>query len=362
MGLKRFVFLTIVFMVAIGYYINSINSSDFTLIIEGVPVNLPLFMWIVLPIGIFALASLLHMLYHGMKEYFVLKGYENDSNNIEHFISDIMIGKNSSVEFKTGEYKKLSKVLAQTTIKPKDNSFKVKSKTINATAKLIDTIENGEAIPIKDLRISHSNPLFVKNLWNNLEENSKFASEILKNSKRYPADLVKIAFITYLQDANRKEIDKYLKTITIDKEIVTQILKRDRLDNNFTLTNEEVSTFIKDVKFSKDDYLKLVQDYKEKLDPDSMVKLAEDLSNADDNALEAYVYTLMEYELLDNVRDIIATSGQDELLPYKALLDLKDAGKHYTFDMLCLGGKFELKDSVEDISLMDIDKEEQNSN
>lgn len=360
MGLKRFVFLAIVFMAAVGYYINGLYSDDFTLIIAGVPVNLPLFMWIVLPIALFALATIFHIIYHGLKEYFVLKGYETDSDNIEYFINDLMIGKVNNLSFKTDEYKKLAKILAQTTIKPKD-SFKVKNKTINITANLINTIENGEAIPVKDLRISNSNPLFIKNLWNNLEENSKFAVDILRNSKKYPEDLVKIAFITYLQDANRKDIDKYLKNINIDKEIVNQILKRDRMDLNFVLTNQEVIELIKDVKFSKDDYLKLVQDYKEKLDPDSMVKLAEDLSNSDDNALESYVYILMEYELLDNVRDIIATSGQDELLPYKALLDLKDAGKHYTFDMLCLGGKLELKDDTEDLSLMDIDKEEENS-
>jgi hypothetical protein len=40
--------------------------------------------------------------------------------------------------------------------------------------------------------------------------------------------------------------------------------------------------------------------------------------------------------MIDEIREIITNSQKDEYLPYKALLDLKDSGKHYSIDNICL--------------------------
>jgi hypothetical protein len=41
--------------------------------------------------------------------------------------------------------------------------------------------------------------------------------------------------------------------------------------------------------------------------------------------------------MIDKIRDIISNSGTNEFIPFRALVDLKDAGKHsYSIDTLIL--------------------------
>ncbi len=50
----------------------------------------------------------------------------------------------------------------------------------------------------------------------------------------------------------------------------------------------------------------------------------------------AYLYVLAEYEMIDKMRDILANSATQEYIPFKALIDLKDSGKHtYSIETLC---------------------------
>ncbi len=69
--------------------------------------------------------------------------------------------------------------------------------------------------------------------------------------------------------------------------------------------------------------------------PDDLLKIFEEISNLNELALDSYLFVLFEYEMLDTIREIFSSSAQDELLPYKALLELKDSGKQYTLDTLC---------------------------
>jgi hypothetical protein len=69
--------------------------------------------------------------------------------------------------------------------------------------------------------------------------------------------------------------------------------------------------------------------------PDQLIKLLEELSIDNEAATEAYLYVLFEYEMIDEARSILSGSAQNEYKPYKALLDLKDAGKYYNLDHMC---------------------------
>jgi hypothetical protein len=349
MGLKRFIFLSILFVGGVGFFFYTLDASDYTFKIAGAPVNLPIYVWVVVPTILFAVAAILHIIYHGLKSYFVSRGYEVDNENIKYFINDLMLGRTNNITFKTKEFKGLATILKQMNLTPNSDEFKSKSKLINSSASLINSINSGEAVAPKELKMLHTNPLYIKNLWNNLESNDKFALEVLKNAQKHPEDLVKEAFIRFIKVSSKKDIKKFLDVVAIDKDVACELFKRDRAEgSDFELNSQEIAKLAQKAEFDKNDYLLLIQSYKTRLDPDSTVKLAEDLSNLDENAQEAYVYILMDFEMLDTAREIVLVSGPDEYLPYKALLDLRDAGKHYTFDMLCLGGKAMIVENSEE--------------
>jgi hypothetical protein len=72
--------------------------------------------------------------------------------------------------------------------------------------------------------------------------------------------------------------------------------------------------------------------YKEVLSPDKLLELFETLSNENDEATTAYFYVLCELEMIEKLRDLLSGYEDNEMVPFRAILDLKEAGKHYSLD------------------------------
>ena len=68
---------------------------------------------------------------------------------------------------------------------------------------------------------------------------------------------------------------------------------------------------------------------------DQILKLFEDIATKKEELTTSYLYVLAEYEMIDTMRDILVNSATNEYVAFKALVDLKDAGKHvYSVDAL----------------------------
>ena len=72
------------------------------------------------------------------------------------------------------------------------------------------------------------------------------------------------------------------------------------------------------------------------MQPEQLMKLFEDISAHDESLTESYLYVLCEYEMIAEVKEILVNSQKDEYIPFKAIIDLKDAGKHYSVESLAL--------------------------
>ena len=115
------------------------------------------------------------------------------------------------------------------------------------------------------------------------------------------------------------------------------LLKKDsEQDKQTAMTNEEILKIIKKVVLSNDELIKIANNYKNSMSPDQIIKLYEDISAVNEEFTVAYLYILSEYEMIDTMRDILSNSANNEFVAYRALIDLKDAGKHtYSLDTLC---------------------------
>ena len=101
------------------------------------------------------------------------------------------------------------------------------------------------------------------------------------------------------------------------------------------MTNDVILSTIKKVKLTNTDLITIIKDYKKLMTPDQIIKLFEDLAQEKEEYTTSYLYVLSEYEMIDKMRDILVNSGANEYIPFKALVDLKDAGKHtYSLDAL----------------------------
>jgi hypothetical protein len=50
--------------------------------------------------------------------------------------------------------------------------------------------------------------------------------------------------------------------------------------------------------------------------------------------MESYFYVLLELEMIEKIKELLSSYTEEDFIVFRALLDLKDAGKHYSLDDL----------------------------
>jgi hypothetical protein len=68
-------------------------------------------------------------------------------------------------------------------------------------------------------------------------------------------------------------------------------------------------------------------------EPENLIATFEALSNRFEKAEEAYIYVLLDLELIDRAKDILELSNENEFLKLKAYITLKESGEHYNVDL-----------------------------
>jgi len=335
MGLKKYIVFSILLMILVTGYAFSLELGEYTVQISEFQLALPVWVWIISPMLLLFLASVLHMFFYGFKGYLGNRAIVKDEENIIESIKSSLLNKTDVKAYKRDAFKNLSEILSQLNLTPKEGSFNSSNEEINAIVEKIQKINDGKYLAPKELKLADENPLMVKNALNKLNSDEDYCLEILKRPANHSNETIKKAYSVVLASKSMTTVKKILNNIKLDKEMILELFKRDAEQTDFSLSKEEVIKHIKSANFTKWDFLHLAKLYKNNMLPDDLLKIFEEISATNDLALDSYLYVLFEYEMIDNIRDIFASSAQNELLPYKALLDLKDSGKQYTLDSLC---------------------------
>jgi len=335
MGLKKYIVFSILLIVAVAGYTYSILPGTYEIKVMEYALTLPIVAWVSLPLGLLFLASVLHMFFYGFKTYLDGRAITKDEENIIEIIKSNLLNKNDVKIFKRKAFKDLSEILSQVNLVPKEGEFSSSIKEVNLIVEKIKTINEGKYLASKELKLDVKNPLMAQNALNKVDNDEDYCLDILKRPANHSDEIIKRAYFIVLASKSMTTVKKILSNVKLDKEMIQELFKRDAEQTDFSLSKEEVIKYIKNVDFSKEDFINLAKLYKNNMLPDDLLKIFEEISNTNELALDSYLYVLFEYEMIDMIRDIFASSAQDELLPYKALLDLKDSGKQYTLDSLC---------------------------
>ena len=67
--------------------------------------------------------------------------------------------------------------------------------------------------------------------------------------------------------------------------------------------------------------------------PEQRMKLFEILSDENEDAMDAYLYTLYDLEMIAPANAILDNSQSDEYQNFKAYRALKECGKNFSIDM-----------------------------
>ena len=337
MGLRKYIFGSIVLIgVVAGYSYSYLHLLDkYSVTVKQYTLELPIYAWIIAPAAVLFVFSLLHLLYYGMKNYFAIRSVEKDATNLTKLIAKRVVNEDLNVKISNNQLDALATVLKQVDISIEDMGFHSSNKELTKTAEKILDVKAGKFV--KDLRLDNNNPLMIQNLKNRIISDDSFALEVIKKDSEYAKELVSLAFNKVLDTKSMTTVKKYIDEITFDRDMLLALLKKDsQQQSEFALSSEVILKLVKKVELTSDDMINIAKDYKELITPDNMIKLFEDIASQNDKYTLAYLYVLSEFQVIDKIREILEASKSDEYMAFRALIDLRDAGKHsYNLDSLC---------------------------
>lgn len=332
MGLKAYIGFSLLFMLVLGIAIFSIEAGYYEIKFFDISLNLPIVVWVLLPMTVLFVLSLLHLLFYGTLNYYKNQSFIKDESTIIDSVKNLLLQKDEKCRLKTQGYKDVFKILSQLKLDVKDNTFTSKSDELNQTVSLIKDIKAGKYVNEKSLKLTSNSELAKENLINKIKEQADFALDILKKADQYSEDVIKTAFFSVLKEKAMTTIKKVYSNVTLDREMAFKLFLKDVDNIEFGLTKEEILKITKSLDYSKNEYITLAKLYKEVLSPDKLIELFETVSNECEEAIDAYLYILCELEMIDRVREILSTHDKNELVAFRALLVLKEAGKQYSLD------------------------------
>ena len=334
MHLKRYTFFSFLLIALIGILVYTQIDTKYTLELLGVPVTLPVAVWIILPMIFLYVASIFHMSYYSFKGYMKGKKYKKDYETVIKSIFNAILREPKILTYKTNEFKNIGSITDRSNIVLNEYNFDIKEDLLRKAVQYVKDIQRGEYIDIKEIKFSKDNPLYIKNIENRMEEEPTYSGVILNRYKEYPKEICKKALNKFLEFGDLAKIKDYSK-IFDEENLFKLIDEAKKEDRNLGLNVMDLIYIIQESKmeFNEKKYLDIAKRIKEIFMPDERLKFFEILKNSDEKAEAAYIFTLLDLEMIDKAKEELENSEKDEFLNLKAFLELKECGRNYPLEL-----------------------------
>ncbi|MFY9075807.1 hypothetical protein CRU99_10520 [Malaciobacter mytili] len=335
MGLKKYILFSILLIVLVFGYVFSIEAGEYKVTVLDISITLPVAIWVILPLLILFIGSVAHIMFYGFKSYLKYRSITKDEENISESIKSYLLQKSDKTSYKTKAFKDISNILSQINFDVKDNAFTTSNEEINKIVSQIKDIKSGIYVQDKSLKLEPNSSLAHKNLLNRLNSEIDFCLEVIKKPMNYSSDALKQAFLNIVEQKSMTTVKKLYENVSLDKEMAEKLFEKSAKNPEFALSNEEIIKITKNLDYDKLDYINLAKLFKNSFTPDDLISLFEELSKEVESSVDAYFYILFEFEMIDRIRELLTTYTNDDFPAFRALIQLKDSGKHYSLESLC---------------------------
>ncbi|WP_456380810.1 hypothetical protein [Hydrogenimonas sp.] len=334
MHLKRYTVASIAMIAAIGIYIHQmVTKEEYAIDLMGVHVTLPIAVWVMIPMILLFLASFFHMLYYGLKAYLRKKRVTKDIEKL----ADALYWDVLKAPRKHHYYDKRVRPVGVVLDGGCDDFTKIDKKQchphIRDAVDIITAIKHGEVVDLGKLKLDKSNPYVIRNTINYLRQEPNRAEEILRRSESHDPEVVREATRIFVETASDQQLEKYIDFI--DRDVLFHLL--DTLDNRDEKNRVSLPTIEKivtNIGVNDCDYMILSKKLLKHYTPHELLAFFEKLVGEDEKAFKGYIFTLIEFEMLDKAQELLQDTQRGEYLDFKAYLDLRKNGKHYPIDLL----------------------------
>jgi hypothetical protein len=272
------------------------------------------------------------MTYYSLKSFFKLRNYQKDYTMLVDMIMDELLNKEHHYHFKTQPYKLLAKVLENTSMTIDDNIELTDNEKVNTILNMLSDIKDGKVVDLKKFNLDTTNPIMVQNQKNRMMSLDLSSEEILSKSEKYSQDILEKAYMNYVAQAPMYAIEKYKEFITKDALFI--ILARvNSEENTLEVSNESLLSLMDRLELNKSDYMSISKELSIHMIPEQRIKLFEELSQKDEEANDAYFYTLFDLEMVEKAKECLESVGPDDAIRFRAYLALKESGHNYNINL-----------------------------
>jgi len=267
--MKKYTILSLILIGLAGLftYINTNATTTFSLF--GVNITLYNALWTMLFLSIFYLISMIFFAIEKFKTFKFDRNVKKDKNNILKNIENKILYKNKLLPIvELTDFEEFIEMIEGDKIKFKESKF---FPFLNDLIKL----QNGEIIDLKQYKFDTNNPWYLKNLENGIEKQDK---EKLKEALNSPLKEKALQVLGKISDVKEILANNY------------PIFKETILNN---LDNPRLNELIEKSNLSNKDYIEIAQAlHKNTKNPETLFELFK-------NKKVAYIYLLIEYEMID---------------------------------------------------------------
>ncbi|SHO81690.1 Probable membrane protein Cj0124c [hydrothermal vent metagenome] len=333
MRITLYIVASLILMGILGGLAYSISTDEYTKQFFGITLNLPIYIWVSIPMVIIFITSLLHMIYYGTKLYFKAKRWNKDVETLKDALYWSILKQPTKHKYIKDDMKNSASILDMCSIETNGSAEGLDNRFVRAL-EIVKGINSGNYIEIKDKnikkRLSSNNPLIIQNSINRLNSDDEFAEEVLRSKESFDKSVVDSALERFFTNANLENILKYITLLDMDN--FYKIL--DRVDNGEKLgfNEEAIDKFVNALDFECEDYMRLSITTMKKLKPQVNIALFNKYRQNDTKAENAYICMLFDYERVEDVKEFLEEQKDNEFMKYRVLIELRDNNHRFKLE------------------------------
>jgi len=330
MQLKRYTIASLILMILVAAAVYSIDNESISFDLIGMHFpNLPVAFWVVVPLIIMYLASLLHMGVYALVGNFKLRRLNKDHEKMIDALRDSVLGVNErNYVYKSEQYKLIGKLIDSALILPYETLRSIGNEKIDEVLQLMRDVKEKKKVDIKKFHLASNTSIAIQNNLNRLERGEMDADSVLSRPDSYGEIVCSKAYESYVKTASVGSVMKF-KHLFSKGCLIDFVQRVNAGENGIQISNEELVTLFSSLKLEGNDWIDLSAAMSKNMLPEQRIRLFEMLSENNDDAMEGYLYTLYDLQMIDTANEILNNTAHADYQIFKAYRDLKKANKHY---------------------------------
>ena len=324
MRFALYTFATLVLMGIVGAFTYTINPDSYAIELMGINFNFPVAAWVIAPMILLFIFTVIHMFFYGLKNYFILKKWQKDTNTLEDALYWSLVNEPKEQKYSIETFGSTAVLLGKASLNVTDN-IEGLTPRLARVVNIIQKIKNGEYVDLKEEKMvkvfNAGNPILIQNSLNRLKVDEKFIEDVMKSTSEYSPAVQAEALRVFASKVDFVKARKYAKVFNVESFFI--MLERVSAEDMLELTPEILTEFIDALDIGCQDFIRIASVTKKYFNPEENIILFRTYQVKNPKAQNAYLYLLFEYELLEQVGLYLNEHEEDDFIKFRAWYTLK---------------------------------------